>query len=371
MNNQLTKSTLLNQLNLSSTSITLDSIPISIPSTFENLDTCDGPVFANANDERGWVKVNSVSACKVCRARHVRCSLYRTGGPCESCREHNQKCEVLGWELDPKALPKTMYKAVLPPPPPGRVSPICGVSNPRLFSPEELINKLQWLITAPTKITKRKPPMAWPEAQFSEEDPFSNPIQANSGSIRHVKATRRPDSPCTKRMKRSPSFSYQEDERVQTPLNSISTSPFNALDEGSSSPQSDSWSPNPNHQQKMSLSFILCSSPTSFSSEKSSNFSTENDHHDENQDHSFTSSSRSSSSSSTYSTTSSPTLSPRVDRVTWPSFHNLPSLPKIDLERQTGYIKTSNERSERMIEFPEFLPKISEKIDLNHWKCTF
>ncbi|KAH9825095.1 hypothetical protein DFH28DRAFT_1077519 [Melampsora americana] len=366
MNNQLSKNTSPDHLNLRSTpSITIDPVPISIHSTFDNLDTCDGPVFANTNDERGWVKVNSVSACKVCRARHVRCSLYRTGGPCESCREHDTKCEVLGWELHPKALPKEMYKAVLPPPPPGQVSPICGFSNPKLFSPEELINKLQWLLTAPTKMTKRKPPMAWPEAQFSEGDPFSNPMQVNSSSMRQLKGRTRMNSPCAKRMKRSPSLTYREDERVQTPINSIFTSPPSSLDEGSSSPQS--WTSDSNPQQKMSLSFILCSSPTSPSSEKPSRSTTsENDHDDQNQ-----SLSSSSSSSSTYSTTSSPSLSPREDAITWSSLSHLPSLPRIDLSRKTGNIKTSNERSERIIDFPQYLPQLSEKIDLKHWKCTF
>ncbi|KAG0150184.1 hypothetical protein CROQUDRAFT_713500 [Cronartium quercuum f. sp. fusiforme G11] len=74
-----------------------------------------GPVFAHEKIA-GWTKLNAVKACNRCRLRHVKCSLIKSGGPCNHCRKRKEVCEVLGWEMKPDEPTKVIYKYVLPPP---------------------------------------------------------------------------------------------------------------------------------------------------------------------------------------------------------------------------------------------------------------
>ncbi|KAG0144379.1 hypothetical protein CROQUDRAFT_108527 [Cronartium quercuum f. sp. fusiforme G11] len=278
------------------------TIHIGLPN--DATEPSHGPVFANMNDERGWIKVNSVSACKVCRARHVRCSLYRTGGPCDSCREHKTKCEVLGWELEPEAPSKEIYKAVLPPPPPGTVSPACGSLESYMVSPEQLVEKLQWLLTAPSKMTKRKAPMAWPEAQFSMADPYTNPRSKALEALSYQQlspsnACPMVNEPAQKRLKVYPTFPQSRGEQV-----TAQESPKRSKASGS------------NTQKKMALSFILCPSPIELSEPIYNSI--------EPMDSDDTTSRSCSSYSfgSRHPTSCSPPLSPKEELTTWSSPNN-------------------------------------------------
>ncbi|MBW0520980.1 hypothetical protein O181_060695 [Austropuccinia psidii MF-1] len=217
-------------------------------------DVSTGPVFLELPRQVGWTKVNNFSACDHCRASHIKCSLWITGGPCNHCRNRNGPCQVHEWTFNPRAPPHYIYKPVLPPPSAGPPSP--GESpeysngNQISLDIDLLIQKLRWLEEkAPLKFRKRATAMPWKESFDPIPDRFS-PEPPEFHSTPHSRPKRKQNSQILKspqkfsRLDSNLDFSAQVLERqITSTFESECDFKHNSL----------------SSKEKMSLPFILSS----------------------------------------------------------------------------------------------------------------